>query len=94
MFNDVITLEIYVSGKVQGVFFRQFTKNQALNLGLNGYVCNISDGRVKIIVQGKESVVGQLLNILSIGPQMSRVDNVERKRIQTNDQFINFIIRY
>lgn len=48
------TLEIYISGKVQGVFFRANTRKKALQLGLNGTVENLPDGRVRIVVSGEK----------------------------------------
>ena len=52
---------VYVSGIVQGVFFRQKTKQQAGNLGVNGWVRNLSDGRVEAAFEGEEQAVKALV---------------------------------
>lgn len=91
--ENILTAEIFVFGKVQGVFFRQFTKNISIKLGLNGYVCNLTDGRVKVVVQGVRSSIESLIDCLKIGPPSSKVDNVSITWLQYADQFDTFTIK-
>jgi acylphosphatase len=68
-----------VSGKVQGVFFRAFTRERALDLGLSGRAINLPDGRVEIIVAGNADAVDALAAWLHEGPPAARVDAVVRE---------------
>ena len=67
-----------VSGKVQGVFFRASTREQALKLGLRGYAKNLPDGRVEVLAEGEASALDALERWLHVGPPMARVGTVER----------------
>lgn len=67
-----------VSGKVQGVFFRASTREQALKLGLRGYAKNLPDGRVEVLAEGEAAAVDALERWLHVGPPMARVESVER----------------
>ena len=67
-----------VSGKVQGVFFRASTREQARKLGLCGHAINLADGRVEVVVEGAGEAVEALASWLRNGPPMARVDSVER----------------
>ena len=69
------TIQITVAGKVQGVWFRKYTKEKAEVLGLNGSVENLADGSVFIIAQGEESALDEFIKWTSIGSPESRVDN-------------------
>lgn len=61
-------LVAHVDGHVQGVGFRWWTRSQALDLGLSGSATNLSDGRVRVIAEGPEEAVGELLRGLWSGP--------------------------
>ncbi len=67
-----------ISGKVQGVFFRASTREQALKLGLCGYAINLDDGRVEVVAVGDHAALEALAAWLRQGPPMARVDSVER----------------
>ena len=69
-------IKALVSGKVQGVFFRQSTRREAQRLGLTGYAINLSDGRVEVIACGAETALEELIEWLRIGPEMAHVDDV------------------
>ena len=66
-----------VSGRVQGVFFRDSTRRLASELGLRGWVRNRRDGRVEVLAAGEEAAWRQLRNWLQIGPQAAKVTNIE-----------------
>ncbi len=67
-----------ISGKVQGVFFRASTREQAQRLGLTGSARNLSDGRVEVIAAGEGAAIEALAQWLQHGPPSARVDRVER----------------
>lgn len=66
----------YVSGKVQGVWFRASAREQALALGLRGYARNLADGRVEVLAAGAGDALAQLEVWLQRGPAHARVERV------------------
>jgi acylphosphatase len=68
-----------VSGKVQGVFYRASTREQALALGLCGYAKNLPDGCVEVVASGSDSAIEVLEHWLWQGPAGARVDAVSRQ---------------
>jgi len=68
---------IYVSGLVQGVFFRDSTRQIATGLQLTGGVRNLRDGRVEVLVAGEEADVQSLINWLKTGPKLAKVSTIE-----------------
>lgn len=66
-----------VTGKVQGVFFRRNTQQQALQLGLSGYAKNLSDGSVEVLACGEASALAKLETFLHRGPPDSEVERVK-----------------
>ena len=67
-----------ISGKVQGVWFRAGTREQALRLGLRGHASNLADGRVEVLAVGDADAIEQLAHWLQSGPSLARVDVLER----------------
>lgn len=67
---------VLVSGRVQGVWFRGATAEQADRLGLAGSVANLSDGRVEAIFEGRPADVQSAIEWCRIGPPSARVDDV------------------
>ncbi|MDT8408319.1 MAG: acylphosphatase [Wenzhouxiangellaceae bacterium] len=65
-----------ISGRVQGVFFRQSTRSKALELGLTGHAVNLDDGRVEVLACGAEDAVEQLSEWLKHGPEQASVGQV------------------
>lgn len=80
--TEFVTRKAIVSGKVQGVFYRASTREQAQKLGLNGYAMNLSDGSVEVVVNGYIDDVEKLMQWLWQGPQMSDVTNVESHEVK------------
>lgn len=67
----------FVSGRVQGVFFRDSTQREATRLGLSGWVRNRVDGRVEVLASGDEADLIALEKWLKIGPQYAKVSDIE-----------------
>ena len=72
-----MTRRIHVTGRVQGVWFRGWTVDQARDLGLNGWVRNRRDGNVEILAEGSEEAIAELIRRCREGPSAARVDRVE-----------------
>lgn len=79
-----------VQGRVQGVFFRGTTRQQARSLGLTGYAKNLSDGSVEVLACGDQPAVDRLRDWLWIGPPAARVTEVvcEQVDVDTPDDFL------
>lgn len=71
----------HVSGKVQGVFFRASTREQALRLGVRGHARNLPDGSVEVVAAGEDTDLAALERWLHHGPQRARVDAVRREAV-------------
>lgn len=76
---------ILVSGRVQRVGFRQYVKFNASKLNLKGWVKNLSDGRVEIIVSGNVKNVEKLIEIIKKGPLLSQVEGVKIEEVENLD---------
>jgi acylphosphatase len=68
---------VFVSGRVQGVFFRDHTRRWATSLGLTGWVRNLLDSRVEVLAEGEKERLEDLVARLKQGPPMSEVRGVE-----------------
>ncbi len=71
------TVRVRVTGRVQGVWFRGWTRAEAERLGLSGWVRNAADGSVEAVVAGPEAAVEAMVAALHRGPEPARVDGVE-----------------
>jgi acylphosphatase len=74
----VPTAKFIVSGKVQGVFYRASTREQALALGISGHASNLPDGRVEVLASGSVDALDALEQWLQKGPPAARVESVHR----------------
>ena len=79
-----------ISGRVQGVFFRGSTAQQATRLGLNGFARNLDDGRVEVVAIGDAAAVDLLEKWLAKGPPVARVDNVVVKS-PNPDEYVDLV---
>lgn len=87
-----VSKKCIISGKVQGVFFRQGTFEQATSLGIKGWVRNLASGDVECVICGTPEAVEILIDWLWEGPAAARVENVEIQDIAWQD-FESFIIK-
>ena len=72
-----VAKRIRVTGRVQGVFYRNWTVEQARSLGVAGWVRNRRDGRVEILAAGEEEAVEALIGLCREGPPAAMVESVE-----------------
>ena len=73
---SMVCRRFLVSGKVQGVWFRESTRREAVKLNLEGHAINLPDGRVEVVAAGHESGINALALWLQQGPRLARVDSV------------------
>jgi acylphosphatase len=74
--NDIRRVHVIVEGKVQGVFFRAFTRDEALKLGLVGWVRNRVDGSVEALIEGQGAAVKKMLQWFHRGSPHSKVAKI------------------
>ncbi len=75
------TARFIIAGRVQGVFFRASTREQALMLGIGGHALNLDDGRVEVLAVGSEQAIDALHAWLQQGPPAARVEAVIREEL-------------
>lgn len=83
-----------VRGQVQGVGYRYYARSNALDLALNGWVCNRSDGSVEVTVEGPTDNLDRYENLLEAGPTGGFVDSLERIASEDKDPLKEFEIRF
>lgn len=81
-----------VSGKVQGVFFRASTRNEAIRLGLHGHARNLADGRVEVIASGSDEALRELEQWLQHGPPAARIEEVSCSSYEGSVQHGFFVL--
>jgi acylphosphatase len=87
-------IHVYISGRVQGVFFRAETQRAAKGFNLTGWVRNIADGRVEALFEGEDANVDKMLAWCHIGPPAARVDEVLIEEEPCSGEFQDFNIKY
>ena len=87
-------IRIFVTGKVQGVFFRQALKVMAKKNDVFGWVKNLKDGRVEAILEGDEEKVNRLIEWSHGGPANARVEDVEIRNEKFTGEFSKFDVSY
>ncbi|MEE9337764.1 MAG: acylphosphatase [Methylococcaceae bacterium] len=86
------TIQLVVSGRVQGVYFRSFTKKRAIKFGITGFVCNKENGDVEIVAQADQESLDNFINWCHEGPLMAKVKNVDISEHSTSEEFSQFEI--
>ena len=78
-------VRLFISGTVQGVFFRRFIKDNADKLGVRGFVRNLEDGRIEIFVEGDSDKVDNMIAICKRGPAHSNLRKIDEKEEKLQD---------
>ena len=87
------TAHMFVAGKVQGVFYRKNTHEQAVALKLTGWVKNLDDGRVEIVAQGPKEQLEKLHMWCKVGPKKAKVTSVEVELSESDEpKFSSFVV--
>jgi len=90
---DTIQKSLVISGRVQGVGFRHFTRINARDLGVTGWVKNRRDGNVEALLQGTPKDVSEMIDRLKKGPSAARVENIEMKVLPVTGEHSVFEVR-
>lgn len=95
MENDAEKTRVHlrIDGRVQGVFFRASTMDQAMRLGLKGWVRNCPDGSVEVVAEGERKKINDLVGWCRQGPPGARVHNVAVQWEDYKKEFPDFRIR-
>ncbi len=89
-----VRAHVYVSGRVQGVFFRSETQDEATRHGLAGWVRNLPDGRVEAVFEGDKDKVNRLIEFCRRGPPGARVSKVDVFWESYTGELRGFRLRY
>lgn len=73
------SVRIYITGTVQGVFFRMFIKENAERYNIKGFVRNLEDGRIEVFLEGNSNEVNKMIELCKKGPKHAQIRNVEIK---------------
>ena len=88
-------MHAYVSGKVQGVFFRANAADMANRLGVRGWIRNLNNGKVEVLAEGSQDKLNELLKWLRRGPIWANVQAVNHEFSDTEQEdYRNFTIHY
>jgi len=92
--SDLASVQTTVHGYVQGVFFRAFASQRASELGLSGYVRNLSSGAVEVVAEGERKQLEKLISQLKVGPPSARVEKVVTSWSEYSGKYSAFSVRY
>ncbi len=91
---EKVRAHVFIEGRVQGVFFRANTREEANLLGLTGWVKNCWDGRVEAVFEGERETVEKVISWCKKGPPGALVKNVEINWEQATGEYDTFSIEY
>jgi len=89
-----VRAHIFVSGRVQGVFFRARTMERAVRLGVGGWIRNLPDGRLEAVFEGKKEPVEAIIEFCRIGPKNAVITEFNLKWEPYLNEFKDFKVRY
>lgn len=82
---ELIALHVFVSGRVQGVFFRSTAKQLADEFGIIGYAKNLPDGRVELLIQGTKETLDKFLERLKARPGFGAIEHLDISNRELSD---------
>jgi acylphosphatase len=89
-----VRAHVYVSGRVQGVFFRSETQDEAIRQGITGWVRNLPDGQVEAILEGERENVEKVIEFCRRGPPAAKVAKVDVQWQNFTGEFRNFTVKH
>lgn len=88
-----ITVDLVITGKVQGVWFRKYTKQKAVELSVMGYVENLQNGAVHVVASAAKDKIEALIQWCHQGSPLSKVDKVDCTYLENPPSFHSFTIK-
>ena len=85
------TLRVYITGTVQGMIYRNYLLDAGLRIGVRGFVRNMEDGRVEVLIEGRDDKVKEMLEVCKKDTNQTKIRGVEVKEIG-NQSFEGFKI--
>jgi len=92
--NNFCRSHLFISGRVQGVFFRRWSQINAEKFKVNGFVRNLSDKRVEMVLEGEKERVEKMINCAKRGPIFAKVEKIDINWEEYKGEFKGFEIRY
>jgi len=86
--------KLTIKGRVQGVYYRDSTKQKALELGLKGWVRNLSNGDVEALIIGDESNINKMIRWAWEGPTLAIVRDVKVEIVDQKEDILTFYVRH
>ncbi|KHO54622.1 MAG: acylphosphatase [archaeon GW2011_AR19] len=83
------SIRVYITGNIQGIYFRSFIKENSERYNVKGFVRNLEDGRVEVFLEGNSEDVNKMIEVCKIGPKNAQVRDVQTKQEKFQD-FKNF----
>jgi acylphosphatase len=87
-------VHLVITGRVQGVFYRASTRDEAVRRGLTGWVRNLPDGGVECVAEGEEGALHGLVAWCQEGPPAARVDHVDERWSEARGELASFRVTY
>jgi len=91
---ELVRAHVWVSGMVQGVYYRQNTRREAQKRGVRGWVRNLADGRVEAVLEGERGAVEAAVEWCRLGPPESHVEHLEVKWEEPEGKFPGFDVTW
>lgn len=89
-----VKAHVIITGRVQGVYFRGNTRDEAKKYGVNGWVRNLPDGKVEAVFEGEKDAVDKAIEFVKHGPSYAKVTDLEVSWQDYTDEFTDFRICY
>ena len=89
-----VRAHVWIEGFVQGVFFRSYTRDRAMDWGVKGWVKNCPDGRVEAVFEGDKQTVEKIIQWCHRGPAEAEVKDVQVEWEKYSGEFDTFSVRY
>ena len=90
--TQVTRIQVVVQGRVQGVGYRQFVRQLAERLQLTGWVRNLPDGSVEVLLEGEVEQMNEVISLLQRGPTAAKVTHLESRRESGGREYTAFVI--
>ena len=92
MEGKIVRAHVFIEGRVQGVFYRDWTVRAAQGLQLTGWVRNLADGRVEVIFEGSKGKVEEMIEKCEGGPKLAGVEHIDVSWEKATGEFESFEI--